>query len=100
MSSQRRLQQTTRILHNTNFNKKNQEVSFSANTSRVRNVQNLFIHCKKRLAGLPSPSGMSLTKLSLDGNYLIIPAWESLVSDIPAGDGKIDNPFSRCIFKI
>jgi hypothetical protein len=32
---------------------------------------------------------MSLTKLSLAGNNLIIPvARESLVSDIPAGDGK------------
>jgi hypothetical protein len=35
---------------------------------------------------------MSLTKLSLDGNNLIIPGQrESLVSDIPAGDGKIIN---------
>ncbi len=45
---------------------------------------------------------MSLTKLSLVWNSLIIkiiiiiklfPARESLVSDIPAGDGKIDNLF-------
>jgi hypothetical protein len=33
---------------------------------------------------------MSLTKLSLGGNNLIR---ESLVSDIPDGDGKIDNLF-------
>jgi hypothetical protein len=37
---------------------------------------------------------MSLTKLSLAGNNLIIPAHgESLVSDIQAGGGKIDNVF-------
>jgi hypothetical protein len=44
------------------------------------------IHCTKRLSTFPSPSGMSLTKLSLDS-----PARESLVSDIPAGVGKFDN---------
>jgi hypothetical protein len=32
------------------------------------------IHCKKRFAIFLSPAGMSLTKLSLDGNNLIIPA--------------------------
>jgi hypothetical protein len=31
------------------------------------------IHCKKTLAVFPSPAGMSLTKLSLDGNNLIFP---------------------------
>ncbi len=31
------------------------------------------LHCKKRLAVFPSPAGMSLTKLSLDGENLIIP---------------------------
>jgi hypothetical protein len=38
---------------------------------------------------------MSLTKLSLDGNTVLkfFPAWESLVSDIPAKDGKIANLF-------
>jgi hypothetical protein len=36
---------------------------------------------------------MSLTKLALTGNYKIIPARESLVSDIPAGDEKRDNLF-------
>ncbi len=38
---------------------------------------------------------MSLTKLSLAGNNLItiFPARESLVSYIPAGDGKIANLF-------
>ncbi len=32
------------------------------------------LHYKKRFAIFPSPAGMSLTKLSLDGNNLIIPA--------------------------
>jgi hypothetical protein len=41
----------------------------------------------------PSPAGMSLTKLTLGGNKLNIPAGESLVSDIPAGDGNITNLF-------
>jgi hypothetical protein len=45
------------------------------------------IHCKKSLAVFPSPAGMSLTKLSLDENNLIILSRESLVSNIPAGDG-------------
>jgi hypothetical protein len=40
---------------------------------------------KKGLAILPSPAGMSRHKL--------FPARESLVSDIPAGDGKIANFF-------
>jgi hypothetical protein len=40
----------------------------------------------------PSPAGMSLIKLSLDGN--------NLVSDIPAGDGKIVNLFLQCIDQI
>jgi hypothetical protein len=33
---------------------------------------NHTIHCTKSLSVLPSPAGMSLTKLSLDGNNLII----------------------------
>jgi hypothetical protein len=36
--------------------------------------QLVMLHCKKRLASFPSPAGKSLTKLSLDGNNLIIPA--------------------------
>ncbi len=41
---------------------------------------------------------MSLTKLSMAGNNLIIPLFPSgegfgLVSDIPAGDGKMANYF-------
>ncbi len=49
---------------------------------------------KKNILIFPSPSGVSLTKLSLGGNndviYKLFPPWESLVSDtdISAGDGK------------
>ncbi len=32
------------------------------------------LHCKKLFAIFPSPAGMSLINLSLDGNNLIIPA--------------------------
>jgi hypothetical protein len=39
---------------------------------------------------------MSITKLSLNGNNLIIPG-QSLVSDIPAGDGKNDSLILQCI---
>ncbi len=52
----------------------------------------------------PSPAGMSLTKLSQGGNYDVIyklfPSRESLVSDIPAGDGKMANLFLQCTVKI
>jgi hypothetical protein len=45
----------------------------------------------------PSPARMSLTKLSLGGNNLymtsLFPPRESLLSDIPAGDGNIEKAF-------
>jgi hypothetical protein len=47
----------------------------------------IWLHCKKA-SGFSAPAGMSLTKLSLAGNNLIIPGRESLVSVIPAGNGK------------
>jgi hypothetical protein len=54
----------------------------------------LIIHCKKRFAIFPSLVGMSLIKLSLGRNK----PRESLVSDIPATDGKIVNlSYSVCI---
>jgi hypothetical protein len=51
------------------------------------------LHCKKGYAVFPSPAGMSLSKLSVARNTVIqvFPARESLVSDILAGEGKIDN---------
>ncbi len=52
---------------------------------------------KKRSAVFPSQVGMSLTKLSLAGNNLIIPGQEELVSEkILAGDGKTANLFLQC----
>ncbi len=50
------------------------------------------LHRKKRLSTFPSPAGMSL---SLGGNT-VLPPTESLVSDIPAGDGNVDNLFFQC----
>jgi len=62
-----------------------------------------FLHCEKRLASFPSPAGMSLTTLSLGRNidviYKLFPARESVVSDIPAGDGNIANLFLQCLIK-
>jgi hypothetical protein len=58
------------------------------------------MHCKKGFPIFPSPAGMSLTKLSLDGNYDVIYKLflhrESLVSDIPAGEGNIEKLFLQC----
>ncbi len=54
----------------------------------------------KRLAIFLSPAGMSPTKLFLAGNNLIIiPTRESLVSGIPAGDGKNANLFLQCMHR-
>jgi hypothetical protein len=60
----------------------------------------IILHCKKMLVIFPSPAGMSLTKLSLAKNIHILPARESLVSDIPAGDGKIVNLFLQCELRL
>ncbi len=59
------------------------------------------LHRKKSFSIFQSTAGMSLTKLSLCENYdviykLFLPR-ESLVSDIPAGDGNIEKLFLRCI---
>jgi hypothetical protein len=52
---------------------------------------------KKNFSILPSPAGMSLTKLSLGGNndviYKLFPPRQSLVSDIPPGDRNIEKLF-------
>jgi hypothetical protein len=58
------------------------------------------LHCKKSFSIFPSPAVMSLIKLSLFGNndviYELFLPRGSLVSDIPAGDGKLVNLFLRC----
>jgi hypothetical protein len=61
---------------------------------------NEVLHCIKRLASFPSPAGLSLTKLSWPGIIKLFPAKESLVSDIPAWDGKNDNLFYSVISRI
>jgi hypothetical protein len=58
-------------------------------------------HRKKKVREFPVPSRDVTTKLSLGGNNdviteLFLPRG-SLVSDIPAGDGKLVNLFLRCI---
>ncbi len=63
----------------------------------VYRIQSPFTVKKKFRHSRPQPCRMSLTKLSLGGNDLIIPApRESLVSDIPAGDGNVANLFLQC----
>jgi hypothetical protein len=55
------------------------------------------VHRKKSFSIFLYPAMMSLTKLSLGGNndliYKLFPPRESLVSDIPAGDGNIEKLF-------
>jgi hypothetical protein len=58
-------------------------------------ILTIMIHCKKRLA-ISRPQPGPLTKLS-QGTIKLFPARESLVSDIPAGDGKMANHFLQCI---
>jgi hypothetical protein len=58
---------------------------------------------KKKVRKFPVPSRDATTKLSLGGNNdviteLFLPRG-SLVSDIPAGDGKLVNLFLRCWHK-
>jgi hypothetical protein len=60
----------------------------------------LPVHRKKKVCEFPVPSRDVTTKLSLGGNNdviteLFLPRG-SLVSDIPAGDGKLVNLFLRC----
>jgi hypothetical protein len=69
-----------------------------------KGVKNLFgqlpTHRKKKVREFPVPSRDVTTKLSLGGyndviTELFLPRG-SLVSDIPAGDGKLENLFLRC----
>jgi hypothetical protein len=61
----------------------------------------LFLHRKKKVRKFPVPSRDVTTKLSLGGNNDVITELfqprGSLVSNIPAGDGKLVNLFLRCI---
>jgi hypothetical protein len=60
-----------------------------------------LLHRKKKVREFPVPSRDVTTKLSLGGNNdvtteLFLPRG-SLVSDIPARDGKLMNLFLRCM---
>jgi hypothetical protein len=56
-----------------------------------------FVHRKKKVREFPVPSRDVTTKISLGGNNNVITELflprGSLVSDIPAGDGKLVNLF-------
>ncbi len=66
---------------------------------RFRFLQ-LAVHRKKKVRKFPVPRRDVTTKLSQGGNNDVItelfPPRGSLVSDIPAGDGKLVNLFLRC----
>jgi hypothetical protein len=59
-----------------------------------------MVKCIKIFTIFPAPDGMWLTKLSLGGSksYVtsLFPPRESLVSDIPAGNGNIEKLYLRC----
>ncbi len=62
------------------------------------------VYTVKKVREFPVPSRDVIIKLSLGGNNdviteLFLPR-RSLVSDIPAGDGKLVNLFLRCSVKI
>jgi hypothetical protein len=74
-----------------------------ANLLAVFSLDTEKIHCKKRLSIFPSPAGMSPTKSPWPGRIKLFPTRESLVVDIPAGDGKIIMLFysvlsTECVF--
>jgi hypothetical protein len=60
-------------------------------------VCNRNIHCKKKVSDFSVPS-LDVNNQTLPGRELctVFPDRESLVSDIPAGDGKITNLFLQC----
>jgi hypothetical protein len=63
-------------------------------------AQHVSVHRKKKVREFPVPSRDVTTKLSLGGNNdviieLFLPRG-SLVSEIPAGDGKLVKLFLRC----
>jgi hypothetical protein len=69
-------------------------VLYRCATLTLRNDAIIKIHTVKKDLPYSRPSrDVTITKLSLAGNNLIIPGQGELVSDIPAGDGKIVNLF-------
>jgi hypothetical protein len=75
--------------------------SAALNGGRVSAAYMEYLHRKKKVRKFPVPRQDVTTKLSLGGNNdviteLFLPRG-SLVSDIPAGDGKLVNLFLRCM---
>jgi hypothetical protein len=66
--------------------------SFLKEQPREMNIQ-----CKKRLTNFRPHTGCHYPNSPWTGKIKLIPARESLVSDIPAGDEKMANLFYRCI---
>ncbi len=54
---------------------------------------NRVVHCKKRVPIFQSPAAAGMSLTNLPGMITLFLARESLVSDIPAGDGKIAELF-------
>jgi hypothetical protein len=67
---------------------------FSSPVSLTPSI-NYHAHQKRRLTVFPSPAGCHVPNSPWPGIKLL-PARESLVSDIPAGDGKTANLFLQC----
>jgi hypothetical protein len=60
------------------------------------NVRGVKEHRKKSFLIFSSPAGMSLTWAGIMTSYInLFPPRESLISDIPSGDGNIENLFLR-----
>jgi hypothetical protein len=55
----------------------------------------LALHCKKSHFPVPSRDVTDQT-LSVREKTKLFPPMKSLISDIPAGDGKTANPFLQC----
>ncbi len=56
------------------------------------------VYTVKKITIFPSPAGMSQPNSQWPGIIKLCPARESLVSDIPAGDEKIDKLFLQCMY--
>jgi hypothetical protein len=66
-------QYLTEILKIMRRKKQGQESPLMNRNYWGRSRMKMKVHCKKRLTIFPSPTGMSLTKLSLARNNIIIP---------------------------
>jgi hypothetical protein len=79
------------------------EIVIDPQVRTIIKVAKHLLHRKKKVREFPVLSRDVTTKLSLGGNNdviteLFLPRG-SLVSGIPAGDGKLVNLFLRCMYK-